>query len=164
MAALERAAFSEPWSEQGFASALSQGQNIFLVAADSRELTCGDCAAEEKNPANHPGYSVIGYCGLYVFADEGEVTNVAVAEVYRCQGVGAALIEAVKAAAWRKGVRRFFLEVRETNTPAQKLYLKSGFEYCGKRKRFYRKPTEDALLMVCRLREMSDEEKSGDIL
>ena len=38
------------------------------------------------------------------------------------------------------------LEVRESNTPAIKLYESFGFELLGKRKNFYSNPTEAALI------------------
>jgi len=38
------------------------------------------------------------------------------------------------------------LEVRESNTPAIKLYESFGFELLGKRKNFYTNPTEAALI------------------
>ncbi|MCD8217659.1 MAG: ribosomal protein S18-alanine N-acetyltransferase [Clostridiales bacterium] len=138
--ALDRSVFSEPWTEAGFFSALAQEGNVFLVATSA--------AAERENGVSE---KVIGYCGLYVSADEGDITNVAVASQHRRGGVAAALIEEVKAAAGQRGVKQIFLEVRESNRAAQNLYLGAGFEFCGRRKSFYRKPTEDALLMTCRL-------------
>ena len=43
--------------------------------------------------------------------------------------------------------RKSTLEVRQSNIPAQQLYEKHGFESCGLRKNFYRKPTEHAIVM-----------------
>ncbi|MCD8149442.1 MAG: ribosomal protein S18-alanine N-acetyltransferase [Clostridiales bacterium] len=140
VAALERAVFSEPWSEEGFVSALAQDGSVFLVAVSAGSKQ--ESIASEK---------MIGYCGLYVSVDEGDITNVAVASQHRRGGVGTALIEEVKVVAGQHGVKQIFLEVRESNRAAQSLYLGAGFEFCGRRKNFYRKPTEDALLMTCRL-------------
>mgnify|MGYP002582415600 FL=1 len=39
------------------------------------------------------------------------------------------------------------LEVRESNLAARRLYEKNGFEIVGKRKNYYEKPAEDAILM-----------------
>lgn len=137
---LDRSVFSEPWTEAGFFSALAQEDNIFLVAISE--------PAERESDVLE---NVIGYCGLYVSADEGDITNVAVASQYRREGVAAALIEEVKAAAGQRGLRQIFLEVRESNRAAQNLYHGVGFEFCGRRRGFYRKPTEDALLMICEI-------------
>ena len=42
------------------------------------------------------------------------------------------------------------LEVRESNIYAQNMYTQNGYETVGKRKRFYRGPDEDAILMTKR--------------
>ena len=133
VAALEKEAFSMPWSEKGFADALSQPDNIFLVA----ETAEGRIAA---------------YCGLYVAADEGEITNVAVSEQLRGQGIGFSLVSEICREAAVSGVANIFLEVRKTNEAARRLYEKAGFSECGIRKNFYEKPQEDAIVMCCELR------------
>ncbi|MCC8152290.1 MAG: hypothetical protein LIO96_12820 [Lachnospiraceae bacterium] len=78
---LDRSVFSEPWTEAGFFSALAQEDNIFLVAISE--------PAERESDVLE---NVIGYCGLYVSADEGDITNVAAARQSRRDGVAAALI------------------------------------------------------------------------
>ena len=139
VAALEQEAFSEPWTEDGFAAALAQEGNCFVVAVTG--IAPAECSHEK----------VIGYCGLYTAADEGEITNIAVAEAYRCGGVGSALVGAVKKKAQQWEVCRIFLEVRASNMAAQSLYEKEGFKTVGLRKGFYRRPAEDALVMCCDL-------------
>lgn len=130
VASLERDIFSEPWSETGFADALAQRENLFLTAF-------------------RPDGGVIGYCGLYTAGDEGEITHVAVAENCRRQGTAAALLAELLGWARACGIIRIFLEVRISNEAAIRLYEKYGFETCGVRRGFYRRPTEDALLMSC---------------
>ena len=49
------------------------------------------------------------------------------------------------------GSRLIHLEVRESNEPARRLYTRQGFEIAGRRKRYYRFPKEDAILMTKRL-------------
>ena len=58
VAEIERQIFSQPWSRQGFLDAVNLGNTVFLVA-------------EENN-------RIIGYIGMYLAMDEGEITNVAV--------------------------------------------------------------------------------------
>jgi len=130
VASLERDIFSEPWSETGFADALAQRENLFLTAF-------------------RPDGGVIGYCGLYTAGDEGEITHVAVVENCRRQGTAAALLAELLGWARACGVKRIFLEVRISNEAAIRLYEKYGFETCGVRRGFYRRPAEDALLMSC---------------
>ena len=90
---------------------------------------------------------VAGYCGIYLAADEGEITNVAVAECFRRRGIAGLLVEQILTESRNRGAARVFLEVRESNFPAIQLYEKHGFQVVGTRRAFYQKPTEDALLM-----------------
>ncbi len=132
IAALEAACFSEPWSEQAFLDALKQPEALMMTAIGM-------------------GNNSIGYCGIYLSADEGEITNVAVRPDYRKQGIADAILTEVLSEAWKRGAQTIYLEVRQRNIPAQKLYEKHGFVSCGIRKNFYRKPTEHAIVMSCDL-------------
>jgi ribosomal-protein-alanine N-acetyltransferase len=44
-------------------------------------------------------------------------------------------------------VKRFYLDVRVSNTVARKLYEKYGFVFQGMRKNYYSNPEEDAIVM-----------------
>lgn len=132
VAELEAACFSEPWSEQAFRDALKQPEALMMTAIGM---------------GNNP----MGYCGIYLSADEGEITNVAVHPDHRKQGIADVILTEVLSKAQKRGAQIIYLEVRESNLPAQKLYEKHGFESCGIRKNFYRKPTEHAIVMSCDL-------------
>lgn len=88
------------------------------------------------------GY-VVGLSG----ADEGEILNLSVASRSRRQGLGRALIEAMLAELRTLGARTVYLEVRESNAPARALYQALGFQEIGRRRGYYRAPTEDAVLL-----------------
>jgi ribosomal-protein-alanine N-acetyltransferase len=79
--------------------------------------------------------------------DEGELANLAVAASDRGQGVGAALLDAMLDDASARGTLQVYLEVRESNAAARRLYASKGFEEIGRRKQYYRSPTEDALIL-----------------
>ena len=79
--------------------------------------------------------------------DEGEIANLAVAPSARRHGIGAALLDASLGEARRRGVKQVYLEVRESNAAARALYERRGFSVVGRRKRYYRHPDEDALLL-----------------
>ena len=128
VAALEAEILSVPWSLQGFADTLAREDILFLVAYEGEKL--------------------LGYVGVYCAADEGEITNVAVAQPARRCGVGRALIEALIRMLADRSVFRIVLEVRTSNEPAIRLYEQEGFVVVGKRKNFYEKPAEDAYVMV----------------
>ena len=127
IAAIEREAFSEPWSEQAFSDALSLNYAYFYAACINGQ--------------------VAGYCGVYLAADEGEITNVATAGAYRRRHIAEQMLKTLINEAKTRGVVRLFLEVRASNAPAIRLYEKIGFQNCGVRRNFYKNPVEDALLM-----------------
>ncbi len=128
VAAIEQQIFSQPWSRQGFLDAVNLANTVFLVA-------------EENN-------RIVGYIGMYVAMDEGEITNVAVAPVERCHGIGGMLIAELLKIAESKGIARIVLEVRVSNDSAIRLYERNGFVQCGVRRGFYEFPKEDAYVMV----------------
>lgn len=125
--AMEQEYFGEPWSEQGFLEALKTPHALFLAAVWGEKL--------------------IGYCGVYLSMDEGEITNVAVHRDYRRRGVGRRLLEELQRRTLELQVHTLFLEVRVSNESAVRLYESRGFKEAGLRRNFYRNPVEDAKLM-----------------
>ena len=49
--------------------------------------------------------------------------------------------------AWQRQLEWATLEVRSSNEPALSLYRKFGFEFVGRRKRYYQETGEDALIL-----------------
>ena len=90
---------------------------------------------------------LLGYVWARFVLDEADIGNVAVAPDSRRRGIGAALLKALFAESERRGAAVLQLEVRESNLAARRLYEKNGFEIVGKRKNYYEKPAEDAILM-----------------
>lgn len=127
VAAIAAEVFSQPWTKQALDDSLSGDDNFFLL-----------CMEED---------AVLGYCGLYMAADEGEIINVAVKPEYRGQGIAHQLMQALLAKGNTQGISRYFLEVRVSNTAAIALYEKNGFIRQGIRKNFYQSPKEDAYVM-----------------
>lgn len=128
VAKLEAELFSVPWSAQGFADTLGREDILFLVAYENDEL--------------------LGYVGVYCTADEGEITNVAVAKAVRRRGIGRALLEHLIQMLAQQHIYRLVLEVRVSNAPAIGLYEQLRFQIAGRRKNFYERPVEDAYVMV----------------
>jgi ribosomal-protein-alanine N-acetyltransferase len=124
---IEQESFSLPWSFDAFKSTLDREDTLYLVA-------------EEESV-------ILGYCGMYISFDEGEIPNVAVKKEFRSRGIGEAMMNELLSRAGERGVCSAFLEVRKSNEAAKRLYEKLGFEEAGIRKNFYEFPKEDAVIM-----------------
>ncbi|HUF64902.1 MAG TPA: ribosomal protein S18-alanine N-acetyltransferase [Gemmatimonadaceae bacterium] len=133
MHAIEAVSFSDPWSRYALAGAIGSPGIIVTVA----ELGVPGADRPELG-----GYSVVARA-----ADEAELLNLAVAEGARGQGIGAALVERAIADATQWGARAMFLEVRASNAVALGLYQRAGFREAGRRRGYYRHPSEDALIL-----------------
>ena len=75
-----------------------------------------------------------------VDVDEWELLNIAVDPAFRGRGLGRALVDALPAG-------RVFLEVRESNAEARRLYEQCGFVAIGKRRRYCQHPAEDGIVL-----------------
>jgi ribosomal-protein-alanine N-acetyltransferase len=80
-------------------------------------------------------------------AEDLDIVNLAVAPEARRRGFGRRLLSLLLDHAASKGVKSVFLEVREGNREARKLYASAGFEETQRRPGFYLEPREDAILM-----------------
>ncbi len=128
METVERAVFPDPWS----AAELENGLY--------NRLLCNLIAIDEQG-------RVLGYLIGSLLPPEGEIWRLAVLPEHRRAGIGRALVDAFLETGGRRDCDRFFLEVRAGNQPAIALYTACGFGIGGCRKNYYRRPTEDALLM-----------------
>lgn len=126
VAEIERRVFSDPWPESGFRALLGP---LGLVAVT-------------------PAGEVAGYVFARQALDEAEILNVAVRPERRRAGIGRSLVEAILAALSAGGARRVYLEVRESNLAAQAFYGRLGFGQVGRRRGYYARPREDALILA----------------
>ena len=127
VAILERLCFAEPWSAK--ALELLLGDGAFALVC-----TKGD--------------DVVAYGGMLTVLDEGQITNIAVHPDYRRCGLGRRVLTEVLNEAERRGLSEISLEVRASNLAAIALYEQTGFVCVGRRRGFYRQPTEDAMVMI----------------
>lgn len=134
---MEQQCFSVPWTHEQLMAQLSDFMHIFL-------------AAEDENGR------AVGYAGLMYVLDEGYISNVAVSPDRRREGIADMLLTELYERAKAKKLSFLTLEVRKSNIPAQSLYKKHGYTEVGRRKAYYSRPKEDAVLMTCFL---SEEEK-----
>ena len=137
-AELEKLCFSSPWS----------ATSLELLTNDG--IGVGYLLTVPATPGAEP--AVAAYGGMLITVDEGQITNVAVHPDHRRKGFGAAIVHALLRHAKDARLESVSLEVRASNTAAIELYKRAGFTEAGRRKGFYTKPTEDALVMVCKIK------------
>jgi len=116
------------------------------LASKVRHLFNHDRFFGETVPPSGKEY-VAGFAGIWVVTDEAHITNIAVREMYRRQGVGELLVISIMGLAAELNVRFLTLEVRISNVAAQSLYRKYGFSQVGVRRGYYTDNREDAVLM-----------------
>jgi [ribosomal protein S18]-alanine N-acetyltransferase len=119
---------------EGYRKLLSNPKSVLLVA-----LT-------PTSPIS-PFNPIIGLFSGEVVVDELQIDNLAVAEQWRRQGIGEALLKSALSQASGLGAREATLEVRSANATARAFYVKEGFTPVGLRRRYYANPPDDALLL-----------------
>jgi len=90
---------------------------------------------------------ITGFAGFWIMAGEAHITNIAVRKLHRRQGIGELLLISMINLATELNARIITLEVRTSNTTAQSLYYKYGFNQAGLRHNYYIDNKEDAVIM-----------------
>lgn len=123
---IENQSFSEPWSSDSFRDII-QNPNFVTIGLfmDS---------------------SLAGYVIYYTVLNEMHIMNIAVHPDFRQKSCGTKLLSEVHKEGMKRKLHFVYLEVRETNDAAQKLYAKMGYQKAGRRIKYYANE-EDALLM-----------------
>jgi ribosomal-protein-alanine N-acetyltransferase len=127
LAELELRCFPDPWPAEGFRATLDTPGGAGFVATSASGLA---------------GYVLTLNAGRVA-----ELLNVAVAPEHRRHGLARRLIDRALGALEAEGVEEVFLEVRESNEAAIRLYEAAGFGRIGRRRGYYRRPAEDALVL-----------------
>lgn len=126
MAAIEREAFDQPWTENMFIPEVEDENAHYVVGVRGDEVIC--------------------YGGFHAVLDEAHITNIAVKSTERGRGIGKFLMGELINRARLIGLKYMTLEVRENNYIALNLYKSFGFTIEGVRKRYYNN-TFDAYVM-----------------
>ncbi|MCB1246444.1 MAG: ribosomal protein S18-alanine N-acetyltransferase [Acidimicrobiia bacterium] len=122
---IENAVYATPWSPRVFFDELAMENRRYLVVENAR--------------------SIVGFGGLLVVDRDAHITTVAIAPESRGKRLGVRLMLSLVNAALAAEAKHLTLEVRVSNTPAQGLYERFGFQPVGRRKNYYQ--DEDALVM-----------------
>lgn len=119
---IECNAHISPWGRISFEESLNQGH------------ICR-CVWQQK--------TLLAYSVVQLIEDELHILNVVVTPSEQGQGIAHILMDDIFAIAQVKQVKTVFLDVRESNTKAQSLYKKWGFDLLSVRKQYYRAPVAD---------------------
>ncbi|MCO8079483.1 ribosomal protein S18-alanine N-acetyltransferase [Acinetobacter lwoffii] len=128
VAKIERSVQSHPWTLKQFEDAVTAYQSTVIEVQGQ----------------------VAGFCILQPVLDEANLLLMAIDPAQQGQGLGYQLLEA-SVAMLKNNPVQIFLEVRESNLAAIKLYEKSGFHQIDLRKNYYPNSNgsrEHAIIMV----------------
>ena len=128
---IERSSYPKPWSMNFFRLMANMTPELFIVATFDEQLV-GYTVGEVDTRRN----------GVKV----GHIMNVAVDSNHRHRGVGTMLMEELEARFLRLGATAAYLEVRESNVDAQRLYSRRGYVYLSRVEGYY--GDEDGLVMT----------------
>ncbi|RYY70785.1 MAG: ribosomal-protein-alanine N-acetyltransferase, partial [Comamonadaceae bacterium] len=127
--AVEAQSYEHPWTRGNFVDSLRSGYQAQLLGADG---------------------VVIGYFVAMLGVDEVHLLNITVAPAFQGQGWGRVLLDALALWARGQGAQWLWLEVRASNSRAQRIYEHHGYRRVGERKGYYpahQGQREDAIVM-----------------
>ena len=168
---IEREAFSPTWVSSPFKRDVNNKRACYLVAClESNE---SDADSEPESEAlDEPGgswfsrlagrfgfggtpepppaddFDIVGYVSVWYQGDEAHITEIAVRESLRGNGIGELLLIGSLRAAVEYGSHVMTLEARVSNFIAHRLYEKYSFRSVGIRKGYYSDNREDAVIMT----------------
>lgn len=90
---------------------------------------------------------VIGLGCFWAILDEAHLTILGIHPDFQGQGLGKLLLSKLLEEAENRSLERATLEVGENNNKALNLYEQFGFKEAGRRKKYYKKTGEDALIL-----------------
>ncbi|PWB68516.1 ribosomal-protein-alanine N-acetyltransferase [candidate division GN15 bacterium] len=128
VAALEQVIFPDPWPRAAFVEQLKDDMWGALVAEADGEI--------------------VGYACYLLVHNESHLTNIGVAPGWRRKSVACKLLERILGIVTEHGCDILLLEVRPSNDSARAFYAKHGFRELYRRPNYYRRPVEDALVLV----------------
>lgn len=141
---------AEAWSRGLLAAELEVSRGPW---ADRRYVVV---ESDEAHGADTGGQraTLLGYAGLYHARGlaGADLLTIATVPAARRRGLASLMLtELVGTARWA-GCPEVLLEVRQSNEAAQRLYARHGFVAIARRRRYYRAPPEDAVVMRLMLR------------
>lgn len=147
--AIERKSFTLPWSDYTYRHEILDNRNAhYFVARRVESWTIKPVAWWGRLFKRETKAPIVGYGGFWIVIDEAHISTIASDTQWRGQGIGELMLLAMIERSIELGAQEVTLEVRVSNTVAQNLYRKYGFEVVGRRPSYYRDNNEDADLMT----------------
>ena len=128
--AIEQASFNNPTTRDWYERELQRPEVCFIYILRTEEAP------------------VAAFCAFWLVIDQAHINNLAVRPELRGRGLGTQLLESILVEARHLGATSLTLEVRRSNTAAQRLYSKAGFFEHSVRKNYYTQPVEDAIVLL----------------
>ena len=128
--AIEKTAYSHPWTSGNFHDALKSGYWAHVLLDQQQEL--------------------LGYVVAMPGVEETHLLNLTVAPNYQRQGYARTLLDRLSVRSVERGAKTLWLEVRAGNHRALSVYEAHGFERVGARRHYYPAAgakREDAVVM-----------------
>lgn len=141
--AIETSAYSHPWTAKHFRDSLLAGHPAVMLLGEA-------LPGEQQQPARTDGRVLMGYLIAMQGVDEVHLLNITVAPAFQRQGWARFMLDALRLWSRGQGAHALWLEVRQSNVRARRLYEGYGFQTVGVRKGYYPLSTlqrEDAVVM-----------------
>ena len=156
VATIDALSFDPPWGQDSYAFEMDESPVSHMIVL---EQLAGELPPEPPRrsrlarmlgrgrapePEAHGSGAILGYGGLWKIEDEAHISTIAIDPHWRGKGYGEILLAGLFGKAMTLEARYIVLEVRVSNTVAQQLYRKYGFNRIRRRKNYYRGDSEDA--------------------
>lgn len=145
--AVETSAYGHPWTRKHFRDSLQAGHPAVMLLGEA-------LPDEHPHPARADGRWLMGYFVAMSGVDEVHLLNITVSPAHQRQGWARFMLEALALWSRGQGAQALWLEVRQSNAPARRLYERCGFQAVGVRRGYYPLTTlqrEDAIVMSLHL-------------
>ncbi|MDA8155158.1 MAG: ribosomal protein S18-alanine N-acetyltransferase [Actinomycetota bacterium] len=155
---IENRSFSTPWSAMSFRNEVFNPDGIAFVAVPGQARNENGFEANTTKEIltrseTGPAKAILGYICAECRFGEGHILNVAVHPAHRRRRLARFMLRAVLEEMRKRGCYTVYLEVRVSNTAAVRLYEEAGFRQTGRRKLYYVRPFEDAVLMQLEMKD-----------
>ncbi len=150
---IDQLCFGGLWSRDGYQREIDSPNSSLLTLSVKEIEASNDNSTQKNSPRNDQSeqesnqkHQLIGIGCFWAILEEAHITLLGINPNYQRQGLGQLLLYALLQEAVERKLERATLEVRASNQAAINLYEKFGFRLAGRRKKYYPKTGEDALI------------------